>query len=187
MVTRRLFCRGFAMALAAMLGACGMNSIDLPPPPREPPVYRLAPGDKIAVQVFGQTDLSGQFDVNADGMVSLPLVGLVPARGETLAELADDLRGRLNHFIVNPRFTVEIVTYRQVFVLGEVQKPGGYPYNIGMTAQQAVALAGGFTRRAITDRLVLTRDTPEGPKEYGIGLRDAVAPGDTLDVQRRVF
>lgn len=187
MVTRRSICGGLAAALAMGLAGCGMNSIDLPPPPPEAPVYRLAPGDKVAVQVFGQTDLSGQFDVNADGMISLPLVGLVPARGRTLDELTADLGGRLNKFMVNPRFTVEIVSYRQVFVLGEVQKPGGYPYSIGMTAQQAVALAGGFTRRAITDRLVLTRDTDQGPKDYGIGLKGLVAPGDTLDVERRVF
>ncbi len=187
MVTRRIVCGAVLIALASGLAACGMNAIDLPPPPREPPVYRLAPGDKVAVQVFGQTDLSGQFDVNADGMVSLPLVGSVPASGRTLAEITDDLRERLNRFIVNPRFTVDIVTYRQVFVLGEVQKPGGYPYTVGLTAQQAVALAGGFTRRAITDKLVLTRQTDQGPKDYGIGLRDLVAPGDTLDVERRVF
>lgn len=187
MVTRRSICGGLAAALAMGLAGCGMNSIDLPPPPPDAPVYRLAPGDKVAVQVFGQTDLSGQFDVNADGMISLPLVGLVPARGRTLDELTADIGARLNKFMVNPRFTVEIVSYRQVFVLGEVQKPGGYPYSVGMTAQQAVALAGGFTRRAITDRLVLTRDTDQGPKDYGLGLKDLVAPGDTLDVERRVF
>ncbi len=187
MVTRRSLACALAMTLAVGLGGCGINSIDLPPPPAEQPVYRLAPGDKVAVQVFGQTDMSGQFDVNADGNISMPLIGSVPASGRTLAELTDDLRGRINRFIVNPRFTVDIVTYRQVFVLGEVQKPGGYPYNVGLTVQQAVALAGGFTRRAITDKIVLTRQMDGGPKEYGVGLKDFVAPGDTLDVQRRVF
>lgn len=178
---------GLAMALAFSLGACGINSIDLPPPPPEPPVYKLAPGDRIAVQVFGQTDMSGQFDVNADGSVSMPLIGSVPAAGRTVAAFSDDLRARLNKFIVKPQFTVDIVTYRQVFVLGEVQHPGGYPYTIGLTAQQAVALAGGFTRRAITDKLVLTRQTDGGPKDYGIALNSFIAPGDTLDVQRRLF
>jgi protein involved in polysaccharide export with SLBB domain len=173
--------------LVLALAGCGMNSIDLPPPPREAPVYRLAPGDRVAVQVFGQQDMSGQFDVNADGMLSLPLVGSVPARDRTVAELTDDLRGKLNRFIVNPQFTVDIVTYRQIFVLGEVSKPGGYPYSVGMTVQQAVALAGGFNRRAITDKVVLTRLTDGGAKDYGVGLKDTILPGDTLDVQRRVF
>ena len=187
MVTRRSLACGLALALMAVLGGCGINSIDLPPPPSEQPVYRLAPGDKVAMQVFGQTDMSGQFDVNADGNISVPLIGSVPANGRTVAELTGDLRQRLNRFIVNPRFTVDVVTYRQVFVLGEVQKPGGYPYNVGLTVQQAVALAGGFTRRAITDKVVLTRQVDGGPKEYGVSLKDFVAPGDTLDVQRRVF
>lgn len=188
MVTRRSLCRGAAtVALALGLGACGINSIDLPPPPAEPPLYRLAPGDKVALTVFGQPDTSGQFDVNADGNIAVPLIGSVPANGRTLAELRDDLGKRLDRFIVNPRFTVDIVTYRQIFVLGEVQKPGGYPYNVGLTVQQAVALAGGFTRRAITDKVVLTRQADGSPKEYGVALKDSVAPGDTLDVQRRLF
>ena len=188
MVTRRSLCCGAAtVALAMGLTACGINSIDLPPPPAGQPVYHLAPGDRVALAVFGQPDTSGQFDVAADGNISVPLVGSVPATGRTLAELRDDLRGRLDRFIVNPRFTVDIVTYRQIFVLGEVQKPGGYPYSVALTVQQAVALAGGFTRRAITDKLVLTREVDGGPKEYGVSLKDFVAPGDTLNVERRVF
>lgn len=187
MVSRRSVLGGLVAALPLALGACGINSIDLPPPPPEPPVYKLAPGDKIAVMVYGQTDMSGQFDVNADGNVSLPLLGSVPAAGRTIADFMGDLRTRLNKFVVDPRFTVDIVTYRQVFVLGEVQHPGGYPYTVGLTAQQAVALAGGFTRRAITDKLVLTRETDKGPQEYGVKLNAFIAPGDTLDVQRRLF
>ena len=170
-----------------LLAACGLNSIDLPPPPAERPVYRLAPGDKVSVQVFGQPDMSGQFEVNADGMISVPLVGSVPARDRTVAEIQQDLAGRLDRFIVNPRFTVDVVSYRQIFVLGEVYKPGGYPYSVGLTVQQAIALAGGYTRRAITDKMVVTRLTDSGPKEYGVTPRDTVLPGDTLDVQRRVF
>ena len=177
----------FAAMLAATLAACGANSIDLPPPPPEPPAYRLAAGDKVAMQVFGQQELSGQFDVNADGNLSLPLIGSVPARGRTVAEMADDIRERLNKFVVNPRFTFDVMTYRQVFVLGQVNHPGGFAYTSGMTVQQAVALAGGYTRRAITDKVVVTRLTDAGPKDYGLMPQDQLAPGDTIDVQRRVF
>jgi protein involved in polysaccharide export with SLBB domain len=173
--------------LAGGLGACGANSIDLPPPPRENPVYRMAPGDKVALQVFGQPELSGQFDVNADGNLSLPLIGSVPARNRTVADTTEDLRTRLDRFVVNPRFTLDVVTYRQIFVLGQVNHPGGFAFAAGMTVQQAVALAGGFTRRAITDKIMVTRLTDTGPKEYGLSPQDVLAPGDTLDIQRRLF
>jgi polysaccharide export outer membrane protein len=177
----------FLLLVALLLAGCGINAIELPPPPPEPPVYRLAPGDKVAVLVFGQTDMSGQFDVNADGMLLVPLVGAVPARDRTLGEVTQDLKTRLDRFIVNPQFTVDVVTYRQIFVLGEVQKPGGYPYTVGLTVQQAVALAGGYTRRAITDKVAVTRLSDVGPKDYGLTPRDLLAPGDTVNVQRRVF
>jgi len=175
------------LAALASLWGCGVNSVDLPPPPAERPVYRLVSGDKVSVQVFGQPEQSGQFEVNADGNLSLPLIGAVPARDRSVAEVTDDLRSRLDRFIVNPRFNVDVVTYRPVFVLGEVKNPGGYAYAVGLTVQQAVALAGGFTYRAITDKVVLTRKTDAGPREYGVEPSDIVAPGDTLEVRQRLF
>jgi polysaccharide export outer membrane protein len=176
--------------IATLLGAltgCGANSIDLPPPPPENPVYRLAAGDKVSLQVFGQTDLSGQFDVTADGNLSLPLIGSVPASNRTLAEIKTDLQARLDKFVVNPRFTLDVMTYRQIFVLGQVSRPGGFPFAAGMTVNQAIALAGGYTRRAITDKVMVTRLTDSGPKDFAIGPQDLLAPGDTIDVQRRLF
>jgi protein involved in polysaccharide export with SLBB domain len=187
MVNRKWTRIAVLAVMAIWLAACGANSIDLPPPPTEPAVYRLASGDKVALQVFGQPELSGQFEVNADGNLSLPLIGSVPARNRTVAEMTDDLRGRLDRFVVNPRFTFDVVTYRQIFVLGQVNHPGGFPYSSAMTVQQAVALAGGFTRRAITDKVVVTRLTANGPKDYGLKMNDELVPGDTVDVQRRVF
>lgn len=188
MVRSRLIRVSAAALLAIGLAACGVNAIDLPPPPAQAPVYRLAPGDRVSVQVFGQPDLSGQFDVTADGTLPVPLVGAVPAGNRTVAEVADDLRTRLDRsFVVNPRLSVDVVTYRQIFVLGQVNHPGGFPYTPGLTVQQAVALAGGFTRRAITDKVAVTRLTESGPKDYGITMRDTLLPGDTLDVQRRIF
>jgi polysaccharide export outer membrane protein len=187
MVKSRFTRIALMVMLAGGLAGCGANSIDLPAPPPERPIYRLASGDKVALQVFGQSELSGQFDVNADGNLSLPLIGSVPARNRSAAEMTDDLRTRLDRFVVNPRFTLDVVTYRPVFVLGQVSRPGSFPFAAGMTVQQAVALAGGFTRRAITDKVVVTRLTDNGPKEFGVTPQDIVAPGDTLDIQRRLF
>jgi polysaccharide export outer membrane protein len=170
-----------------LLQGCGANSIDLPPPPAERPVYRLASGDKVSVQVFGQPDQSGQFEVNADGNLSFPLLGTVPARDKTVAELTEDLRARLDRFIVNPRFTVDVMTYRSVFVLGEVKNPGAYPYGVGITVRQAVALAGGFSYRALTDKVVLTRTVEGSQQEYGAVPGDLLLPGDTIEVRQRVF
>lgn len=175
-----------AIVTGGLVG-CGANSIDLPSPPPESPVYRLAPGDKVSLQVFGQTELSGQFDVNADGNLSLPLVGSVPARNRTVAQLTSDLNTKFDRFVVNPRFTLDVVTYRPVFVLGQVSRPGSFPFAAGMTVQQAVALAGGYTRRAITDKVMVTRLTDDGPKDFSIGPQDILVPGDTIDVQRRLF
>ncbi|MBI1779203.1 MAG: polysaccharide export protein [Proteobacteria bacterium] len=182
-ISRVLVCCALALGMAA----CGINSINLPPPPAEPPAYRLAAGDKVAVQVFGHADQSGQYEVTADGTLSLPLIGSVPARERTVDELSADLRTRMDRFIVNPRFTVEVVTYRQIFVLGEVKSPGAFPYHVGLTVQQAVALAGGFSYRAITDKVVLTRLAEGGTRDYGAAPKDLVLPGDTLTVMERVF
>src|SRR5271154_1934539 len=179
--------RRAAAAAAVALALVGCNAIDLPAPPAQAPVYRLAAGDRVSVQVFGQPDLSGQLDVNADGALSIPLVGAVPAGGRTVADVSDDLRTRLDRsFVVNPRLTIDVVTYRQIFVLGQVNHPGGFPYALGLTVQQAIALAGGFTRRAITDKVGVTRLFEDGPKDYAVMPRDLVLPGDTLDIQRRV-
>src|SRR6202000_510756 len=113
-----------------------------------PPVYRFAPGDKISLQVFGQPELSGQFDVNADGNLSFPLIGSITARNRTAADISADLRTQLDRFVVNPRFTLDVVTYRQIFVLGQVSHPGSFPYSAGVKVQQAGGFARGVKRRA---------------------------------------
>jgi polysaccharide export outer membrane protein len=176
-----------AMTILICFSACQLNSIDLPSPPAESPVYRLDSGDKISIQVFGQPDFSGQFEVSADGLLSL-VTGPLSARGRTLGDIAEEFRARLDReFIVNPRLTVEIVVYRPIFVLGEVNRAGGFPYAPGLRVQQAIALAGGFTRRAISDKVVVTRSSETGSQSYALGLGDFVFPGDTLNVQRRLF
>jgi polysaccharide export outer membrane protein len=173
---------------AALLAACSLNAVDLPaPPPVADGAYHLDTGDKVSLQVFGQSDLSGQFDVGADGALMLPLIGHLPVRGLTVEEAAAQAEQRYAKVMVTPKVTADIALYRPIYVLGEVNHAGNFPFSPGLRVQQAVAIAGGFTRRAVTDHIVLVRPTAQGLMRYSVELTDTIQPGDTLDIQRRVF
>jgi polysaccharide export outer membrane protein len=150
--------------------------------------YRLGPGDKLNLVVFGQQDLSGEFDVDGTGNLSLPLIGVIKAGGLTLNELREKIRTTLDkEYIVDPRISLDVVNYRPFFILGEVNRPGRYDYVNGLTVRQAVAIAGGFTRRGRESDIVLVRDGLPPPGYAYIQLDDTVLPGDTLEVERRLF
>lgn len=150
--------------------------------------YRLGPGDKLKIVVFGHADVSGEFVLDGSGNVALPLVGQYKASAQTVTELQDALQKTLNdQYIVNPRVSIEVLNYRPFFILGEVNKPGSYPYVAGIDVIQAVALGGGYTRRAKTSSVRVTRDTREGRVVLSLPPEAPVLPGDTLEVQRRLF
>lgn len=150
--------------------------------------YRLGPGDKLKIVVFGHADVSGEFVLDGSGNVALPLVGQFKAGTRTVTELQDALQKTLNdQYIVNPRVSIEVLNYRPFFILGEVNKPGSYPYVAGIDVIQAVALGGGYTRRAKTSSVRVTRDTREGRIVLTLPPEAPVLPGDTLEVQRRLF
>jgi polysaccharide export outer membrane protein len=150
--------------------------------------YTLDAGDKLRIVVFGQDTLSNTYTVDAAGVVTMPLIGGVNARGITTAQLSSAIAGRLRaSFIRDPSVAVEVETYRPFFVLGEVTFPGQYPFVPNMTVEKAIAIAGGFTPRATKDRFTITR------KQDGIALRvvlplqGRVRPGDTITVGERWF
>jgi polysaccharide biosynthesis/export protein len=150
--------------------------------------YTLDSGDKLRIVVFGQDTLSNNYTVDAQGQVSLPLIGAVPARGLTTAQLSASIASRLKQsFIRDPSVAVEIETYRPFFVLGEVTFPGQYPYVPNMTIENAVAIAGGFTPRASKDKVTVTRKIQGVPARYSLPLRVPVRPGDTITVGERWF
>ncbi|GAB6041416.1 polysaccharide biosynthesis/export family protein [Endothiovibrio diazotrophicus] len=154
----------------------------------DPSVYRLGNGDKIRVTVFGEKDLSGTFMVDGKGMVAMPLIGEVALGGLTLREaerrVADKL---LDGFLKKPQVGIEVLNFRPFYILGEVKKPGSYPYVDGMTVLNAVALAGGFTYRAKKDHVVITRaDDPEN-REQEVDPGARVFPGDMIRIKERFF
>jgi polysaccharide export outer membrane protein len=150
--------------------------------------YTLDSGDRLRIVVFGQDAISNNYTVDAQGQVSLPLVGAVEARGLTTAQLSSAIAGRLKSgFVRDPSVAVEIETYRPFFVLGEVTFPGQYPYVPNMTVENAIAIAGGFTPRAAKDKVTITRKIQGVPTRTTLPLRSPIRPGDTVAVSERWF
>src|SRR5436190_11765206 len=150
--------------------------------------YTLDSGDKLRIVVFGQDTLSNNYTVDAQGAVTLPLVGAVEARGRTTAQLSGAIAGRLKSgYVRDPSVAVEIDTYRPFFVLGEVAFPGQYPYVPNMTVENAIAIAGGFTPRAAKDTVTITRKVQGEPSRFVLPLRYPLRPGDTVEVSERWF
>ena len=150
--------------------------------------YRLSAGDKVRVTVFGEQSLSGEYAVASDGMVSIPLAGNVPADGESPKGLSDLIQTRLaDGYLRDPKVSVEVVTYRPFFILGEVSAPGQYPYASGMTAMNAVALARGFTPRANRAVVRIRGEGTAAEVNYRLTPELIVRPGDTLLIGERFF
>jgi polysaccharide export outer membrane protein len=150
--------------------------------------YRLGPGDKVQITTFGEPTLSGAFDVAGSGMVDIPLVGPVKAAGLTTVEFGHAVEAALRDgFLNDPKVSVEVMNYRPFYILGEVTKPGEYPYTNGLTVLNAVATANGFTYRADTRHVFIKR--ANDPVEHRVDLTPAttVEPGDTIRIKERYF
>ena len=151
-------------------------------------LYTLAPGDRLRITVFGEATLSGDFGVSDSGEVDLPLIGKVRAAGLTLSELqAAVTRSFANGYVNDPKVTVEATSYRPFYILGEVNKPGEYPYSVGMTVLNAVAIADGFTYRANEKIVLLKHAGRDDAQKVTLGAATPVLPGDTITIRERYF
>ena len=150
--------------------------------------YVLGSNDKIRLKVYGEPDISGEYEVDASGNVSVPLAGPLKAAGATTRELERSIRSALSKGIVrDPRVNVEIVAYRPYYILGEVKKSGEYPYRLGLTVMDAVATAGGFTYRANENKVYLRRAGAGVEETYALDAPVPVFPGDNIRVPERFF
>jgi polysaccharide export outer membrane protein len=150
--------------------------------------YRLDAGDRLRVVIYGQEGLTNTYAIDAGGSITMPLIGAVPARGRTPAGLAAEITGRLRRgYIREPSVAVEIEAYRPFFILGEVAAPGQYPYVPNMSVESAVAIAGGFSPRALRDRVTLTHTDNSGSMRVVVPLGTPLRPGDTVLVGERWF
>jgi polysaccharide biosynthesis/export protein len=160
--------------------APGVTGIDAP--------YLLDAGDRLRIQVFGQEGLTNSYIVDASGNVSITLIGTIPARGITTADLSRRIAERLrNGYIRNPHVSVEVEAYRPFFILGEVNAPGQYPYVPNMTAEAAIAIAGGFAPRAHKSDVLVGRNFNGEVMRGRVPPDFPLRPGDTVTVRERWF
>jgi len=149
---------------------------------------QLSPADRVQVSVFGHADLSGEFEIDAMGRLSLPLIGGLSADGLTIEELETAIVDALQpEYLLNPRVTVQLISLRPFYILGEVNAPGSYTYTGDMTVVRAVAVAGGFTRRARTKRIVIRRVVDGVETEIPADNDTVVQPGDVINIPERFF
>jgi len=150
--------------------------------------YWLDSGDKLRVVVFGQDGLSASYAVDTSGSITIPLIGSVPARGKTPAQLQAAIAAKLRQgYVREPHVAVEVEAYRPFFILGEVTLPGQYPYVANMTVETAVAIAGGYTPRAQKQRLEVSRQINGLTEKRVVSPNYPVSPGDTIKVAERWF
>ena len=151
--------------------------------------YVLGTGDELRVIVFGETDLSGAFEIDGSGKISIPLLGEVEAAGLTTRALERSIESDLvrREYLKDPRVSAEVTNYRPYYILGEVSQPGEYPYADGLTVMNAVATAAGFTYRADTRRVLIRRVGDNEEREVRLSADTPVLPGDTIRVPERWF
>lgn len=150
------------------------------------PSYRVSKGDRLKIWVYNVEKLTGEHLVSGDGRIAFPILGRVTVQGLTLDQIAALLTDRLaDGYYVSPSVGVDIAAYRPVYILGEVQKPGQYPYSEGLTVDQLAAQAGGYTYRANRKKVRVQHD---GGEAGGTLDQDSpVSPGDTVTVKQRFF
>ena len=179
------------------LGGCeGVASLGPATPEEEQALVRsaattspqLQPGDKIKVTVFGEDRLSGEYEIDAAGFVSLPLAGTIKATGLSKQEMEQALAKKFNsEYLRNPKVTVDVSSFRPFYILGEVAKPGEYPFKNGLNVMSAIALAGGATYRAKQSAIQIQHVGEAGFKEYPMSPTIPVLPGDLIRVPQRYF
>lgn len=150
--------------------------------------YQLGSGDRINISVFGQDDLSMEIRLPDVGTINYPFLGELKLVGMTAAEVESLIyEGLLGDYLVNPSVSVSIIEYRPFFIDGEVKRPGGYPYQPGLSVNKAAALAGGYTERANRDKITIVRESDGQQFEFSVSVTDMIQPGDIVTVNQRFF
>lgn len=180
---------GLALALALSIAGCTTVPSQHPQfATTQEATYTLDSGDRLRVVVFGQNNLSGNYTVDASGIITMPLIGGVEVKDKSTFDIQKDIEARLrNGYLREPNVSVEVETYRPFFILGEVQTAGQYPYVAGMTAENAVAIANGFTPRAVEKSVIIARKINGREVRVTVPVTTPIKPGDVVTIQERWF
>jgi protein involved in polysaccharide export with SLBB domain len=192
-VTARALFAIVLLGLGALVSACSGNSASpvteaerkaLEAEAAAPP--QLQAGEKIHVTVYGEPTLSGDYQIDPSGFVSLPLAGTVKAAGLTQQEFERALTAKYaGGYLKDPKITVGIAEFRPFYIVGEVEKPGAYPYTGGLTVLSAIAIAGGTTYRANQSKVLIQHVGEDSMREYSMDLPIPILPGDIIQIPRR--
>jgi polysaccharide export outer membrane protein len=175
---------GFAQSRSTPKAAHAEVSSDSP----SSPSYVLGPSDRVRLRVYGENDISGDYEVDTNGYVSVPLAGRVKAAGLTTRQLERTVAAALSKGLLrDPRVNIEIASYRPFFILGEVKRAGEYPYKSGLTVLDAVASAGGYTYRANESKVVIRRAGSNVEETHPLDAPVPVYPGDNIRIPERYF
>jgi len=151
--------------------------------------YKLAAGDVITVRVFGEDDLSREkIRLSDAGTIPYPVLGEVKALGLTIGEIERSITaGLTGRYLINPRVSVTIEEYRPFYINGMVEKPGGYPFQPGLTVLKASSLAGGFKERASFSKITIIRENDPKNQPQKAEINTPVKPGDTIFIEESFF
>jgi protein involved in polysaccharide export with SLBB domain len=166
--------------------------------------YRLGAGDVISISVYDEADLSLEVRIGLSGQISYPLLGDVVVSGLTPKLLEQKLtRGLKGPYLVAPSVNVSIIEYRPFYVIGEVKKPGSYPFHPGLTVDKAISISGGFTERASKGSIYVIHDDrqsrdkqedslegeeqDERAEKEQVELYDVIQPGDVITIEQSFF
>ncbi|HZR35122.1 MAG TPA: polysaccharide biosynthesis/export family protein [Nevskia sp.] len=151
-------------------------------------VYRLAAGDSVQVSVYGEPDLSVRVLIDPAGKINYPFLGQVVAAGRTAPQLAAVIAAGLrNGYLVNPDVRVSVAEYRPIYISGQVRRPASYPFTLGLTLQQALALAGGMTDYASPGNIFVQHENAPKTARVRLSMDSQLLPGDTIIVEERTF
>ncbi|QTD55290.1 polysaccharide biosynthesis/export family protein [Parasphingorhabdus cellanae] len=187
--TSHKICSVFMAAL--LLTACASSSAFPVETAEQPDInqsYQLRAGETVQIITYGEDTLTGEFIIGANGILAFPLVGNIQAGGLTPADLGLNIAAALaDGYVINPQVNVEVKSFRPIYILGEVNKPGEYPYNPDMTVLAAIAKADGFTYRAQQKQIFIKRSDQPNEVKIRLGSNTRIYPGDTIRIVERFF